>query len=135
SRRTHRIDAARRPDHLFNLARCLRNDALRLARLDYRGHRLANHRRVVGAREICRYLGTDLFFSPDYGSRALATSVEFFSSSQGNRTTLHAEVSIQSTAIVGAGGWGTALAVLWAKRGNPITLWGNNPERAARLRE
>jgi glycerol-3-phosphate dehydrogenase (NAD(P)+) len=44
-------------------------------------------------------------------------------------------VSIRSTAIVGAGGWGTALAVLWAKRGNPITLWGNNPERAARLRE
>jgi len=43
-------------------------------------------------------------------------------------------VSIRSTAIVGAGGWGTALAVLWAKRGNPITLWGNNPERAARLR-
>lgn len=44
-------------------------------------------------------------------------------------------MSIQRTAIVGAGGWGTALAVLWAKRGNAITLWGNNPERAARLRE
>jgi glycerol-3-phosphate dehydrogenase (NAD(P)+) len=25
--------------------------------------------------------------------------------------------------------------VLWAKRGNPITLWGNNPERTARLQE
>jgi glycerol-3-phosphate dehydrogenase (NAD(P)+) len=44
-------------------------------------------------------------------------------------------VSIRSTAIIGAGGWGTALAVLWAKRGNPITLWGNNPERSERLRE
>jgi glycerol-3-phosphate dehydrogenase (NAD(P)+) len=44
-------------------------------------------------------------------------------------------VSIQRTAIIGAGGWGTALAVLWAKRGNSIVLWGNNPERAARLRE
>jgi glycerol-3-phosphate dehydrogenase (NAD(P)+) len=44
-------------------------------------------------------------------------------------------VSIRSTAIIGAGGWGTALAVLWAKRGNPITLWGNHPDRAARLRE
>jgi glycerol-3-phosphate dehydrogenase (NAD(P)+) len=43
-------------------------------------------------------------------------------------------VSIQRTAIVGAGGWGTALAVLWSKRGNAITLWGNNPERTARLR-
>jgi len=44
-------------------------------------------------------------------------------------------VSIESTAIIGAGGWGTALAVCWAKRGNAITLWGNNPSRAARLRE
>lgn len=44
-------------------------------------------------------------------------------------------MSIQRTAIIGAGGWGTALAVLWAKRGNSIVLWGNNPERAARLRE
>jgi glycerol-3-phosphate dehydrogenase (NAD(P)+) len=42
---------------------------------------------------------------------------------------------MQRTAIIGAGGWGTALAVLWAKRGNSIVLWGNNPERAARLRE
>jgi len=44
-------------------------------------------------------------------------------------------VSIRTTAILGAGGWGTALAVLWAKRGNAVTLWGNNAERAARLRE
>lgn len=44
-------------------------------------------------------------------------------------------MSIESTAIVGAGGWGTALAVLWSKRGNAVTLWGNNPARAARLRE
>jgi len=44
-------------------------------------------------------------------------------------------VSIRTTAILGAGGWGTALAVLWSKRGNAITLWGHNPERAARLRE
>jgi len=44
-------------------------------------------------------------------------------------------VSIESTAIVGAGGWGTALAVLWSKRGNPVTLWGHNPSRTARIRE
>jgi glycerol-3-phosphate dehydrogenase (NAD(P)+) len=43
-------------------------------------------------------------------------------------------VSIRNTAIIGAGGWGTALAVLWSKRGNAITLWGNDPERAAKLR-
>jgi glycerol-3-phosphate dehydrogenase (NAD(P)+) len=44
-------------------------------------------------------------------------------------------VSFRNTAIIGAGGWGTALAVLWAKRGNAITLWGHNPERIAALRE
>jgi glycerol-3-phosphate dehydrogenase (NAD(P)+) len=44
-------------------------------------------------------------------------------------------VSIRNTAIIGAGGWGTALAVLWSKRGNAITLLGNDPERAAKLRE
>ena len=44
-------------------------------------------------------------------------------------------MSIRTTAILGAGGWGTALAVLWAKRGNAVTLWGHNAERAARLRE
>ena len=44
-------------------------------------------------------------------------------------------MSIQRTAIVGAGGWGTALAILWAKRGNDVILWGNNVGRAAKLRE
>ena len=38
------------------------------------------------------------------------------------------------TAILGAGGWGTALAVLWAKQGNEIVLWGHNPERTEELR-
>ncbi|HZE58024.1 MAG TPA: NAD(P)H-dependent glycerol-3-phosphate dehydrogenase, partial [Chthoniobacterales bacterium] len=61
--------------------------------------------------------------------------LEFFSSSERNRTTLHPKVSIRTTAILGAGGWGTALAVLWAKGGNAVTLWGNNAERAGRLRE
>ena len=44
-------------------------------------------------------------------------------------------MSIRNTAIIGAGGWGTALAILWSKRGNAITLWGNDPERAGKLRE
>ena len=33
------------------------------------------------------------------------------------------------TAILGTGGWGTALAVLWASHGNEIILWGHTPER------
>src|SRR4051794_35000591 len=40
-----------------------------------------------------------------------------------------------STAILGAGSWGTALAGLWAKDGRRIVLWGHNPDRIAQLRE
>ena len=44
-------------------------------------------------------------------------------------------MEIKSTAILGAGGWGTALAGLWAKDGREIVLWGHNPERIERLRK
>ena len=43
-------------------------------------------------------------------------------------------MKIRETAIIGAGGWGTALAALWAKRGDAITLWGHNAERTAKIR-
>ncbi|MEY2556985.1 MAG: glycerol-3-phosphate dehydrogenase [Verrucomicrobiota bacterium] len=44
-------------------------------------------------------------------------------------------MNIRRTAVVGAGGWGTALAVLWSRQGNEITLWGNDPARADALRK
>jgi glycerol-3-phosphate dehydrogenase (NAD(P)+) len=44
-------------------------------------------------------------------------------------------VKFKRTAVLGAGSWGTALAVLWAKCGNDVTLWGHNGERAEQLRE
>jgi glycerol-3-phosphate dehydrogenase (NAD(P)+) len=37
-------------------------------------------------------------------------------------------------AILGAGGWGTALAVLWAQQGHEIVLWGHTPERVKEIR-
>ena len=43
-------------------------------------------------------------------------------------------MKFKRTAVLGAGSWGTALAVLWAKQGNDIVLWGHNPERAEQLR-
>jgi glycerol-3-phosphate dehydrogenase (NAD(P)+) len=43
-------------------------------------------------------------------------------------------MTIRRTAILGAGGWGTALAVLWGKKGNSVVLWGNRPELVERLR-
>jgi glycerol-3-phosphate dehydrogenase (NAD(P)+) len=44
-------------------------------------------------------------------------------------------VNIETTAIIGAGGWGTALAALWAKDGRDILLWGHDAERMQRLKE
>jgi glycerol-3-phosphate dehydrogenase (NAD(P)+) len=37
------------------------------------------------------------------------------------------------TAILGTGGWGTALALLWAKGGHEIVLWGHTPERVSEI--
>jgi glycerol-3-phosphate dehydrogenase (NAD(P)+) len=42
-------------------------------------------------------------------------------------------MTIRKTAILGTGGWGTALAVLWASRGNQIILWGHTPERVEKI--
>jgi len=40
---------------------------------------------------------------------------------------------VKTTAIIGAGSWGTALAALWAKDGRPITIWGKRPELMASM--
>ena len=40
-----------------------------------------------------------------------------------------------NTAIIGAGGWGTALGSLWAKDGRQIVLWSHNADRAARMQK
>lgn len=39
----------------------------------------------------------------------------------------------KNTAILGTGGWGTALAHLWGKAGHEIILWGHTPERVAAI--
>ncbi|HZJ38245.1 MAG TPA: NAD(P)H-dependent glycerol-3-phosphate dehydrogenase [Chthoniobacterales bacterium] len=44
-------------------------------------------------------------------------------------------MKLRRIAVIGAGGWGTALAILWAKQGNKITLWGHNPDRTEKIRK
>jgi glycerol-3-phosphate dehydrogenase (NAD(P)+) len=44
-------------------------------------------------------------------------------------------MKIETTAIVGAGSWGTALAALWGKDGREIVLWGNSPSRVEQLKQ
>lgn len=39
-----------------------------------------------------------------------------------------------AVAILGAGSWGTSLAILLARNGHHCTLWGHDPEHIARLR-
>lgn len=36
-------------------------------------------------------------------------------------------------AILGTGGWGTALAVLWARQESDVLLWGHTPERVKEI--
>jgi glycerol-3-phosphate dehydrogenase (NAD(P)+) len=36
-------------------------------------------------------------------------------------------------AVLGAGSWGTALAIQFARGGRPVRLWGRNPERLAAM--
>ena len=44
-------------------------------------------------------------------------------------------MKIESTAILGAGSWGTALAALWGKDGRDIIMWGHNAERIEQLKQ
>ena len=42
-------------------------------------------------------------------------------------------MTLRQTAILGTGGWGTALSLLWAAAGTEIILWGHTPERVERI--
>jgi glycerol-3-phosphate dehydrogenase (NAD(P)+) len=42
-------------------------------------------------------------------------------------------MKIDRTAVIGAGSWGTALALLLARKGVPVTLWGRNPDHMQQL--
>jgi glycerol-3-phosphate dehydrogenase (NAD(P)+) len=79
--------------------------------------------------------GPFLFFARPGNTRHRPTSLKFFSSPHGYRATFHTKVKLEKTAILGAGGWGTALSILWATEDGEILLWGHNPARVARLRE
>jgi len=43
-------------------------------------------------------------------------------------------VKLENIAVIGAGGWGTALSVIWARQGLAILLCGNDPSRVEQLR-
>jgi glycerol-3-phosphate dehydrogenase (NAD(P)+) len=43
-------------------------------------------------------------------------------------------MSFKKIGIIGAGSWGTALAVLASEHGFPVTLWGNEPDHIAALK-
>ena len=41
---------------------------------------------------------------------------------------------LERVAIIGAGGWGTALARLWVPGGKEVVLWGHNAERIQQIK-
>ncbi|HAI96873.1 MAG: glycerol-3-phosphate dehydrogenase [Cycloclasticus sp.] len=40
----------------------------------------------------------------------------------------------EAIAVLGAGSWGTAMAIMMARSGHPVTLWGHDPEHIQQLR-
>ena len=44
-------------------------------------------------------------------------------------------MKLDRIAVIGAGGWGTALSLIWAKRGHAVSLWGNNAARVEQIRK
>ncbi len=43
-------------------------------------------------------------------------------------------MSFQSIGVIGSGSWGTALGLLLHENGQPVTIWGHDPEHLARMR-
>ncbi len=132
-RRDSRHHAHSRRNDISRVAPGVSNHALRLGRLGRRGLRTACcccSADSAGANPRDR---SCLFLNRDDSHCRLAPSIKLVTPSPRNRAALHPEMNLKRTAILGAGSWGTALAVLWSKRGNEITLWGHNEERAARL--
>lgn len=44
-------------------------------------------------------------------------------------------MKLERIAVIGAGGWGTALSLIWANRGHAVLLWGNDPSRVEEIRQ
>jgi glycerol-3-phosphate dehydrogenase (NAD(P)+) len=44
-------------------------------------------------------------------------------------------VKVDRIAVIGAGGWGTALSLIWANRGHAVLLWGNDAARIEQIRK
>lgn len=44
-------------------------------------------------------------------------------------------MTIQTISVLGAGSWGTALAILLAKNGHKVLLWGRNKEKISTMQE
>lgn len=44
-------------------------------------------------------------------------------------------MKVNRIAVIGAGGWGTALSLIWANRGHAVLLWGNDAARIEQIRK
>src|SRR5215475_9481015 len=76
-----------------------------------------------------------LCFGVRRGNCRVAPSVESLPAASRHGAAFYSKMRIVRMAVVGAGGWGTALARLWAKDGRKIVLWGHNVDRVARMQK
>ncbi len=44
-------------------------------------------------------------------------------------------MKLERIAVIGAGGWGTALSFIWANRGHSVLLWGNDKSRVDEIKK
>ena len=122
---------ARRADCVRGVANCVSNFTLCIPGFGCRCSRAAvGHGRNVFIEPI-EYASLRLLFAWAVRDRHHPSSVEFVPLAQRHRATLRPQVKFKKIAVIGAGGWGTALSVIWAKKGLPILLWGNNKSRIA----
>src|SRR5436305_3364694 len=129
-RSAFRLNDLRWPDRACRVDRYLLADPLRFSGFGHSGggaafcdfgDQLAEPRREDNI----------LFFYLRRRTCDLASPVKSFAAYARHGTALYSKVKLTKTAIIGAGGWGTALACLWAHNGQNVLLWGHNSDRIA----
>src|SRR4029077_12144558 len=98
-----------------------------LSRLNRR-HRAVPSFRVAAAR-LRRYACNAAIDGECVGTYHRQASPEYQAASRGNRTSLSVEARMSRIAVIGAGAWGTGLAIVMGRSGNhQVRLWAHEKE-------
>ena len=109
----------------------LSSDEICFTRVDHGCHLITSFCRAVFALTLSPRVQLAPVLNTDRNRCGLAASLKYPKPVARNGASIRREA--MNIAILGTGGWGTALAVLWARQGNEITLWGHTPERVDQI--